>query len=306
MPASAYDVEQNDVYINLVETATWLPLEGGDGIPDHENFNKEYVTLSYCWGLPFNEDHTLQTENYAEFLQGFTVGRLPQTLRDAVHFAARLEGVGYIWIDALCIKQDSKEDWAQQSVQMDQVYSNTYLNLSATSSSDKKGGLYRHRDPALLNREEVLLNVRGLPNAIHGAKDYAPVVSEPDVDIFPKRAVLDEYLRQSNDTDFLRACSVLEVDYWSQPVNPSPVNTRGWVFQERRLSPRALHFCHDQVAWECQGINGCPSFTACEKQVNGLTNCYLTEKNLRIVSRQPWILDSEVIGAHREESEVEN
>ncbi|KAF3035219.1 hypothetical protein E8E12_003907 [Didymella heteroderae] len=274
-----------------METKNWLTRDGDNQRAERGNTNNEYVTLSYCWGPPVSEDFTLQTWNYEEFSKGFAVGRLPQTLRDAVHFAARLESVGYIWIDALCIVQNSKEDWAQQSVQMDQIYEETYLNLSAAAPSDKKGGLYRHRNPALLKTEEVLLNTRGIPNAIPESNNSALVVSGADWAVSPTRATLDKYLRHNSDVEFLRTCTVLEVNYWSRRVDQAPVNKRGWVFQERCLSPRVLHFCEDQIAWECQGIRGCRGFTACEKQPNGLTNCYLTENDLRIAPRQSWTTD---------------
>jgi hypothetical protein len=34
-------------------------------------------------------------------------------------------------------------------------------------------------------------------------------------------------------------------------VDQAPVNRRAWVLQERLIAPRVLHFCHDQIAWEC-------------------------------------------------------
>jgi hypothetical protein len=33
---------------------------------------------------------------------------------------------------------------------------------------------------------------------------------------------------------------------------PWPLLNRAWVYQERRLSPRTVHFCKHQVYWECQ------------------------------------------------------
>ena len=35
-------------------------------------------------------------------------------------------------------------------------------------------------------------------------------------------------------------------------VSQAPLNTRGWVLQERLLSRRILHFAADQVYWECR------------------------------------------------------
>ena len=34
-------------------------------------------------------------------------------------------------------------------------------------------------------------------------------------------------------------------------LDRSPVNSRGWCLQERILSRRVIHFCEDQVYWEC-------------------------------------------------------
>lgn len=37
-----------------------------------------------------------------------------------------------------------------------------------------------------------------------------------------------------------------------ESLEKSPLATRGWVFQERALSKRILHFTKDQVIWECE------------------------------------------------------
>lgn len=46
-------------------------------------------------------------------------------------------------IDALCIVQDSVEDWANESSQMARIYESGYFNISATASSSSRGGLFR-------------------------------------------------------------------------------------------------------------------------------------------------------------------
>ncbi|KAH8590213.1 heterokaryon incompatibility protein-domain-containing protein, partial [Bisporella sp. PMI_857] len=35
-------------------------------------------------------------------------------------------------------------------------------------------------------------------------------------------------------------------------ISQAPLNTRGWVLQERLLSRRVLHFATDQIYWECR------------------------------------------------------
>lgn len=61
-----------------------------------------YVTLSHCWG---DKDHLkLTTRNYAEFLQGVALSRLPRLYQDTI-YVARYLGIRYIWIESLCIIQ---------------------------------------------------------------------------------------------------------------------------------------------------------------------------------------------------------
>ncbi|KAH7184673.1 uncharacterized protein B0J16DRAFT_398087 [Fusarium flagelliforme] len=40
-------------------------------------------------------------------------------------------------------------------------------------------------------------------------------------------------------------------DLWLSQVNRAPLNRRGWVYQERLLSPRTIHFA-TEVFWECR------------------------------------------------------
>jgi hypothetical protein len=57
---------------------------------------------------------------------------LPQNFQNAV-FMTRALGSRYIWVDSLCIIQDSAEDWAREGSQMDEVHKFARLTLAATS-----------------------------------------------------------------------------------------------------------------------------------------------------------------------------
>jgi len=67
---------------------------------------------------------------------------LPPTFQDAVHITRRL-GFNYLWIDSLCIIQDSPEDWNQESGQMAYIYSNSVLTVSAEAARDGSVGIFR-------------------------------------------------------------------------------------------------------------------------------------------------------------------
>ena len=43
-------------------------------------------------------------------------------------------------------------------------------------------------------------------------------------------------------------------DPWSIDVQLAPLNQRAWVFQERHLARRTLHFAADQIYWECNEL----------------------------------------------------
>jgi hypothetical protein len=200
-----------------------------------------YVTLSHCWGSPAEGFLKLTTENEKTLKEdGLELRRFPNTFREAILFASRLDKVGYIWIDSLCIMQKSSSpaadnkaseiDWLEQSRTMDKVYAKSYLNISATASRNSNEGLFRSRAPEYLWNDEILLKWRS---------------------------------QSGSSLDLLTRCTIVDVSFWEDLVEQAPVNQRGWVLQERIMSPRVLHFCKDQIAWECsefQHAEGYPEY----------------------------------------------
>lgn len=68
-------------------------------------------------------------------------------------------GYHYIWIDALCIFQDSKADWAKEGARMCETYSQSVLNIMAADSSNGEGGLFRSRNPLVASACHVKDNL---------------------------------------------------------------------------------------------------------------------------------------------------
>jgi Heterokaryon incompatibility protein (HET) len=87
----------------------------------------KYATLSHCWG------HSTQTRllrsNLSSFKQKLPWKELSKTFKDVFKVTRHL-GIRYLWIDSLCIIQDSPEDWARESSAMSKVYSNGYCNIA--------------------------------------------------------------------------------------------------------------------------------------------------------------------------------
>jgi hypothetical protein len=45
--------------------------------------------------------------------------------------------------------------------------------------------------------------------------------------------------------------------HFGDPHCSSPLLKRAWVYQERLLAPRMLHFCEKEIVWECQQLTRC-------------------------------------------------
>lgn len=177
-----------------------------------------YATLSHCWGdfVPVK----LLTTNMQSFKEGIPRDELPLTFLEAIDASIMLD-VQFLWIDSLCIIQDSLDDWRKESMLMGDVYNGGSINIAATSSRNGKGGLFRLRNPLEISRCVISTSWEGM---------------EP--------LVLD----------------VLDEDLWRTEVSMAPLNQRGWVFQERLLSPRTIHFGRSQLFWECKELMACEAF----------------------------------------------
>ncbi|KAI9162777.1 hypothetical protein HJFPF1_04369 [Paramyrothecium foliicola] len=99
-----------------------------------------YIALSYCWGSnpEFHFKTTQETLN--KHRDGIDYASLPLTQREAI-LATLYLGIRYLWIDSMCIIQDSPHDWEAESARMGSIYSNACLTLAATSSDSPKDGL---------------------------------------------------------------------------------------------------------------------------------------------------------------------
>jgi hypothetical protein len=102
-----------------------------------------YFALSYCWGTG-SKDYVLTMARLTAMQHGFDLESLPQTLRDAITLTSRFE-YRFIWIDALCIIQDSLEDWEHESARMCSIYSGAILTIGAAWATNASEGILRLR-----------------------------------------------------------------------------------------------------------------------------------------------------------------
>lgn len=202
-------LENADISANLCETKDL-------------SSDTSYTTLSHRWGS--GEIFKLLQSNLDDLRQDIPIERLPKVFQDAMYVSIEL-GICYIWIDSLCIIQDSKdgEDWAYEAMRMGDVYTYGAFNIAATGYEDGSSGLFSERKALLRTYPAVTLKcvVRGIDGS--------------------KRSFDGIYVGfRSNEFDY--------------QVTRSPLNDRAWVAQERILSPAVLHFTPEHLWWECSRL----------------------------------------------------
>ncbi len=104
--------------------------------------NVSWAALSYCWGG--DSQFTLRSDTFQDLKAGIPLAKWPATLRDAIKITQYL-GLQYVWIDALCIFQDSASDWRAEATLMRNVYPGAIITIIASESPSTNAGIYAPR-----------------------------------------------------------------------------------------------------------------------------------------------------------------
>jgi hypothetical protein len=190
-----------------------------------------YLTLSHCWGG--DAIFTLTKGNLGTLKQDIPVHQLPDLFKDALYMTSQL-GIKYIWIDCLCILQDCRDDWAREAARMGDIYRYAKCNIAASGYENSKTSLFMERTPL------PLLNF--------------PL--ELDLVLVGDKETVGRDVRTPFKGIYVRATSFEFFD----SITQGPLNSRGWVAQERALSPGILHFTPKQMWWECKNRIASESF----------------------------------------------
>lgn len=174
----------------------------------------EWAALSYCWGG--KSSFVLNSETMDDLYDGkFCLEEYPRTLQDAIIITKSL-GLKHLWIDALCIKQDSPDDWAAEAARMKDVYGGATITIAAAGSRSSSDGILRTR-----------------------------VIAPPTCELSWNNEIEGYSMHHKA---FLRSSRT----FWDTNLKGEPLNTRGWTLQESLLSPRTLSYGTQQKTWECQ------------------------------------------------------
>lgn len=172
--------------------------------------NAEYLALSYRWG---HSDRALmlKSKNIEKLTEWAPTSILSKTIQDACSIVHRL-GFRYLWVDRLCIIQDSPDDWSHEASRMAHVYKQAFCTISADGAPDEHGGCFMKRSA---------LGIQALK-----------LISSP----------------LSDKSGYLLNNEI----YFNSGQMGGYLAKRGWAFQERMLSRRILHFHRHQVYWACK------------------------------------------------------
>ncbi|PVI02943.1 HET-domain-containing protein [Periconia macrospinosa] len=182
-----------------------------------QNTKAPYAALSHCWGKL--QIIVTKQGNLTSHMQEIPLNSMPRTFQDAIAIT-RCLGLQYIWIDSLCIIQDSPSDWEYEAARMASVYTGATFTIAATWGHNGQCGCFHDAVPPLVIEIHETTN----PFAAHNAQfaqrlHFRPL---PNANMYLKKAAL---------------------------------NSRAWTLQEIVLSRRTILFAEDMIYWHCTSLH---------------------------------------------------
>lgn len=198
-----------------------------------------YVAVSHQWGeAKTREKFDLRATKKSELPPFF---HWPKVFQDAFQVTKAL-GIQYVWIDAVCIDQNSSNDWNRESGKMAEYYGNAAVVIAASKAKDWTEGCFSQRNPLLVRPCRITFS-RFNPAA---------------------RSALCVWVENR--------------DLYDHGIKKHPLHARAWFMQEELLPRRLLRYGLSQIFWECleqQSDESRPKFRrsiggqSCEDPENG-------------------------------------
>jgi hypothetical protein len=105
---------------------------------------------------------------------------------------------------------------------MNQVYQNAFCNLAATHATSGECGLFTKRNPYDSHLYQIELSW----------------------------------------SDSRQSYTIIHMGLWETEISGTSLNRRAWVYQERALSRRVLHYGLHQLSWSCSNLYACETYPA--------------------------------------------
>ncbi|KAF5713751.1 transcription factor C2H2 [Fusarium globosum] len=179
----------------------------------------KYITLTHRWIQPDTANASTVQINYSDRLQGKALDHLPAHFEDAFDLALKMN-IPFLWIDSLCIIQDSQQDWMIEASQMAKYYQNSFFTVA---------GFGVTRDTGLF--------------------------ATTDQDLGPNLVRLPYRDRQGDQKGYFFVCHVDHSEVkgqYDREIAQSDLLSRGWIFQEWILSRRVISYTRTACFYQCQ------------------------------------------------------
>ena len=163
LPSRLLFVGDGDACIHLTETPTC-------------DQNIRYCALTHCWGGAL-DILKLEHHNYHQLHHRIILQDLPKTFQDAAKIT-RGVGVAYLWIDSLCIIQDSQIDWDREASKMGAIYEQAALTIVASNARNAHEGCFTVSNPLVSKHCRLAANEK--QTIWVGGSSVAPL-TEPHV-----------------------------------------------------------------------------------------------------------------------------
>ncbi|KAF2027689.1 HET-domain-containing protein, partial [Setomelanomma holmii] len=240
----------------------------------------QYIALSHRW--PSTPMLCLTSSTYGRLQEGIPIDELPVTFQHAVRITLRL-GPSYLWIDSLCIVQDSVSDWTYESANMGDIYRGSLCTIVAMQSASPETGCFTMRafsQPSLSLSTEITLD---------SPKSYtAEKLEMPSGDLLRRGWVVQERVLSSRslyyDTDQLHweciSSNANEMHPAMTDFNDTKMNPKR-SFVSLLARPATLVALPNAINWNF--------YQAWTSLLTYYTACALTHSNDRLIAFQGMI-----------------
>ncbi len=202
-----------------------------------------YIALSYVWGkcYPLMLKKSNHEKLETEGALGESAENISKVVRDAMSL---VRGIGerFLWVDSLCIVQDDSESKMKQITRMNTIYYGAHMTIVTLAVKDAADALPGVGD-TLRSKTQSIVTLDGLRFLVSHSKNSG----------------INQHVS-----------SAIEDSVWA---------TRGWTYQEERLSRRKLYVGHDQVFFRCSMRGRLESGTGETVSFGGSFNQSLEMKN---------------------------
>lgn len=177
----------------------------------------EYVALTHCWGK--KKPLSTTQGNEEAMREEVPWDLLPQTFQDAIRVIRWLDR-RFIWIDSLCIVQDSARDWEEEAAKMAGIYSGCELLIASSRAASCEEGFLQLR-----SGDKLVLSTNREGKAVR---------------VYSRKRKHEPY------------GGPVPYEFFDLPLF-----SRGWCFQERLMAPRTLYFTKDELYFQCRKGDVC-------------------------------------------------